>query len=497
MRTILFGFEAPLFQAEISELLKRKGVEVKIEAKFTKNSIRDYIMMHEECDTVILKEKSDSCEYTADELALLADERDLNIVVVLMANHKGTSYMQTLYAANILGAIFQSGRSGGAKVEDVAALILKKRTRKEARDYYGIGNVEVDIGILSPEAFSYYYSCLSNPEYGDLMIERYLTVAQKLTAKQNEDFIRKLPKDTLEELSSYAEFYEVLAQLKTYGVDIKMKKPKNAKIAKEEKRAMLAIEQQSDDMKGVGAVMVDNNNNYGAENEEYFDFGFDAGNTSNTTAQPVQNVAPVATDESIYKEEKVKTNSVPDLKYDESDGDKHRIIFLIIVAVVLAIVVSIVCFACGKDGGNWLSNLLKKDVVEEVVSEEPSVSEEQSSEVEEVSEEQESEEESLDFEEEESVNEEILSEDVMSLPDNLESEYKDLSTKLIDGSVMNGISVVNCINANTNVRFRVISLYNNENLIYVSGGASVSDIAADGSFRVSFVNDEYVFTQIE
>ena len=143
---ILFGFDAPRFEKGVIIALKQRGYEVESTAKYTKSSIRDFLTANPSYTTAVLLEvmnnSSDEniAKYTAEELALLADERDMNIIVLLNESHKSTSFMEILYAAGITSAIYQKGRKGGATPKEVVDLILTKRSNRQAREYYGIAD---------------------------------------------------------------------------------------------------------------------------------------------------------------------------------------------------------------------------------------------------------------------------------------------------------------------------------------------------------------------
>ncbi len=229
MFKILFGFEdSKLAVNNILKELKSFGIPYETEVKYSKVTIKDFLLTHPDYNVVILKETVGGSKYTAEELAELADEREINIIVVLSSEHKGQPYMQTLYSAGIVNAIFQEGRGGGGTAAGIVKLMLQKRSRKEARAYYGIDTV--DVGVLPNETFAYYYRMLENTEFGVYLIERYLFLASKLSPLQNADFLRRLPRLKVDELSNFSEFHQVLSAIKGVGVDIakelKIKKPK-------------------------------------------------------------------------------------------------------------------------------------------------------------------------------------------------------------------------------------------------------------------------------
>lgn len=498
---ILFGFDAPIIESEIHKLLEMKGYRVETAAKYTKVNIQEYLITHTECSTVILKETMGNIVYTAEELAMLSDERDVNVIVVLNGEHKGTSYMQTLYAAGITNAIFQEGKHGGATAKDLAELIVRKRTRKETREYYGIATLDVDIGILSYDAFKYYYGALFDENCGGTLIERYLYVASKLTPKQNEDFLRRLNKSIIDELIQYEEFHRILAILKEYGIDLKIKKPKKLKIATVTPPQTTMITEKERDMNDK----YENTNETGS-----FDFGFVSQGDDEQSAAASEEEQGDAEYSDEQVQEPVTQDTKPiEIEYTENKKSK---IWIVIIPIVLIILILIGLFIgkCVKNKGfDWFTGFFKN--TQQTVSSEDGSSEEKPSESdsvvsEEVSEsesENESEETSsekeddLEFASEDSESSSVPSETVIANPDTLDSEYGDLSAFLIDGAVLNGIAVVNVINAHEGVRFRVCTNYGGEQLIYVNGGASVSDISADANFKVSVVEGEYIFTEVE
>jgi len=84
--------------------------------------------------------------------------------------------------------------------------------------------------------------------------------------------------------------------------------------------------------------------------------------------------------------------------------------------------------------------------------------------------------------------------DFSYVPDTLVSSYTGVA--LTDGSVIDGITVVNYINANPDKTFSVYNVYSNESITYVNGGASVGDIPVSATYKVTIMQDSYAFTQV-
>lgn len=523
--TILFGFNAPQFQSALETALNNRGYEAVFYSKTSKVAIKEFIIMHPECTTVILKEQDNTLRYTAEELAMLTDENDdLNIIAILSEDHKGTDFVQTIYAAGIMNAVFQNGREG-IGVAPLAELCIKKRNRKEARRYYGIGTLDVDMGILSPEAFAMYFNALINKRSGNPLIIRYLNIASKLTPAQNENFIQRLPKDVLEELKGYEEFYVVVEGLKQSGIDLKIKRPKKLKVGVKPQENVRAIEIK----------------------EDYMDDKFSYGDAFDSVEEE-----PERQEDSLVNEEPVRKKAqsgLDGLDWDEELPKEKKVgnVAFIIIFIVLALIIialGIVSVLVVKKGINIFGGFQKggdvtvqtdigeqvpdsSDIVTDIPSDDVTDSSTDKANKSKESTEEDgsdktnnvslSEEEKMAAEQAKKAEEQKASEAakdaiidstakaeqeqssgmVIDEPDSLETAYSDLDTLLADGSTLDGLSAVNIINSHSGVRFRVVSLYTNDQIIYVSGGASVTDISASANYRVTKVDNEYILTQVE
>ncbi len=223
---ILCGFENEAFEEALVKELKREGHEAVLHVRYSKESVKEFLEKNTGCGTVILTEKMGKVKYTAEELAQLTDKRDVNVVVIISPRLKGTEFVKTLYTANITGAIFQEGR-GGVGPRDVAEQIVNRRSRKDARVYYGIEGQKLDMGTLDEDTYVEYYNRLTN---GDFILKNYIDLCVKMTPQQIADFTKRLPKETLSELGKYEEFYLIVDLLREFKIDLKIKKPKKVAI---------------------------------------------------------------------------------------------------------------------------------------------------------------------------------------------------------------------------------------------------------------------------
>lgn len=230
---ILFGFDVPVFQMEVENYLKNMGYKVNSCVRTTKAGIRKEIESGS-CHCAVLREVLNNNgnieKYSADELAILTDERDINIVVVLNDNWRGTPYMRVLYGANITSAVYQSGRTGGATAKGIGDLLIKKRSREDARDVYGIDGRLATACSLSSNIFLECVERLRYDNSDENLIERFIQCCRSLTYKQTAEFIQKLPAEIRDELMLYEEFHTIVDILKSCGMDLKIRKPKKVMI---------------------------------------------------------------------------------------------------------------------------------------------------------------------------------------------------------------------------------------------------------------------------
>lgn len=226
---ILFGFDDTDIVRTIVNAVKRQRNEVEFATATTKDAIRDYLYRNKTVTTLILREVMGTESFSAEELAQLNDTMNYNIIVVVDASHRGQPFMQTLYAAGITSAILLGEKSGAAPAT-IADLVLNQRSRKKARDYYGMSNVNVKIDILTSDMFVEKFAMLTNESIGFNIIDRYVQVVRRLTVKQAVDFTRKLPPNIIRELMEYEEYYKVLDYFKRNGYKVNTgKRPKNLK----------------------------------------------------------------------------------------------------------------------------------------------------------------------------------------------------------------------------------------------------------------------------
>ena len=482
---ILFGFRAPDFEKVIAEKLYDKGFEAVIVEKCDLVQIREYISMHPDCKTLILSEKNETLEFTAEQFALLNDDSDdLNIICLLGKEKYGTKYMQTLYAAGITSALF--GKDGGRDKKgrkkelflpnDVVDVCIKKRTRKDARKYYGIANVGVDIGMLSPETYTVYFKALFNEENGKNLIIRYLNVASKMTPAQNEDFLEKLPKDTLEELKEYKEFYDFMDALKAQGVRVNFRRPKHVKVGILDSGMLLLNDSGNSEKKVIREEKI----------KEEFDFGSDAFSSLVNEMEEMERQKEgieESLEEEPFEEEKQETEakdttdeflaesvlndeSVQETEGKEETKKKRKFPVVLLLAVILVLgILGVIAFFVLKGSGVIGKGESVKPVTNVISSE-------------------------GNKEPVEDLNPVKTVEPILPFREYMKN-YLDTENQI------GGAMVVSVINMYPKEQFRVLFLKENKQIIYIDGGASETDVKPEELFTLSEGEGEFVFTKVE
>ena len=233
---ILLGFKAPSekenkkTEDELALELKARGITPRFYRRTTKKEIAEFLKIHPDCHTLVLTEIIGNSTYTENEFADFTDEEEKNVIPIISSSHRqDTQYLSTLYAAGITSALFQSAKEGPT-YQEIAALITKKRSRKEAREAYGISIKGTTIRTLTYEAYSYYFLQLINQEDGHSNMNRLLHIAESLNPYQLVDFLDKLPDNVRMPLYDYVEFAQLVETLKQYGLKVKhYKKPRKYK----------------------------------------------------------------------------------------------------------------------------------------------------------------------------------------------------------------------------------------------------------------------------
>ena len=229
---ILYGFKYVKGENQITRAIESYGYTVNAAMRYSKPSIKGFLDSTPETDVVVLKEYLEGGEeYSPEELSQLADDTRARIIVLLHPKNRGREAMKTVYIAGIVDAVF-ADKKMGASPDSIARLAIKGRTRREAREYYHINDVQwPDYGFISLEQYGDALHFLEgNEEDGREIIERFNDLSRAFTKRQFVQFINKLPEEDLENLKEYELFYDIMDSLRKGGyTDRKLKKPKDLK----------------------------------------------------------------------------------------------------------------------------------------------------------------------------------------------------------------------------------------------------------------------------
>ena len=244
---VLFGFKDEKTENSIKKELQGLGCKVSSDMRYRKLMIAEYIKEHPDLDAVIIKEYLDGGErYGTEELVALADDSNVNIVVLLRPGHKGHEMMRKLYNAGILNAYFDDGVRG-ATPERLAELCLHSRTRRQARQYYKIDISPLHEEVLTHEDFRDCYFHLLDDKEGHDIVNRFVHISRWLTPAQLGVFIRTLPEDVMDVLKQYKEFFDIYKQLyRQRYVREPLKRPKEVEEALSPQRLAEVLIEESE-----------------------------------------------------------------------------------------------------------------------------------------------------------------------------------------------------------------------------------------------------------
>jgi|GEM_PF-6851890 len=186
-----------------------KGYEAVCVNRYRKEGILQYVSEHPEFTVLVLQEAMQgNYPYTAEELAELADDYHLNIIVLISKSHKANQYMKILYTAGILNALYEED----ATAENILKFIFYPRTRRQCRGYYQIATAAdamQTLEIIDEERTNRYLSYLEEAQSNEEIIKRYKYIAKDLKIVENIYLARNLPgsiKRVLSEDEMYLQF---------------------------------------------------------------------------------------------------------------------------------------------------------------------------------------------------------------------------------------------------------------------------------------------------
>lgn len=194
----------------LTEAAKEKGYNAVCVSRYRKEGIRQFISEHKEFRILVLQEAMQTnYPYTAEELAELADDFHLNIVISIKKSHRANQYMKVLYTAGILNALYEED----ATAENIMTRILYPRTRRECRAYYQISTAADamrSLEIVDEERLKGYLSYLDESYDDSEMRSKYRYIAQSLKPVENIYLVQNLSEKVRQVLSAEEVYQEII-----------------------------------------------------------------------------------------------------------------------------------------------------------------------------------------------------------------------------------------------------------------------------------------------
>lgn len=261
---ILLGV-ADFGEAEEKMLLKAaqgSGIAVdSCERRYTKAGIMQYLDDHPATDVVVLSEAVEgSSPFTAADYELLSERHEgVRVIPILMDERCGTEYVQDVFYSGIYNAVFASD----ADIALVLRLISSSRSRKEAKVYYKLNNVDevsndanIDRCIRNiaeaqtqgelKERVQHIHQMLTKEEFSQVLAG--LSAAQRDAIRALPEFAGLVPEEVREEMD--------VTQKGGFLSSIAGRLPRNAAADEKEKDTLRQPDPVSDGLR-FGALSVD------------------------------------------------------------------------------------------------------------------------------------------------------------------------------------------------------------------------------------------------
>lgn len=188
----------------ISQVALEREIRIVVHPCLSKQEVeyKVFSMADHENMVVLLQENMDmSASYQAWEIAALQDIRRIPVVVSVDRKHYGTDYMAVLYAAGIMDAVYDEDADAG----ELTKRILSRRSRREAREYYGIRSMDEVVSvldILGKDTLERYLRYIGAGMDAQDTRLRYREVQNKLSHVENCYLVEHLPENILQELQA-------------------------------------------------------------------------------------------------------------------------------------------------------------------------------------------------------------------------------------------------------------------------------------------------------
>lgn len=188
------------FPQKVKAQLEQMGNHVTLRECRSKLEIEYAVFQEKGMANVLLEENSFAgMPYLAWEIASIKDIGQAHVAVLLDRRHFGTAYLDILYAAGILDAVFEEE----GDVAMAAGLLQKGRNRKESRAYYGLltlhGTSSV-LQVMEQERIERYVRYIGAGISGEDVLARYKEIKAQLKNMEVCCLVGNLPEALCEEL---------------------------------------------------------------------------------------------------------------------------------------------------------------------------------------------------------------------------------------------------------------------------------------------------------
>lgn len=220
MKNVLLGFRysegLEKTKKKILEEYSKNGIQVELAEKYTKLGVMNFLETNSEHTDLILMEHIElRSPVNIDYLDELTDRfNDLNIILILSDEHYKTAFIKNIYNNGLYNCIFEKD----ATIENIVNLTINKRTKRQAKDYYGITDDSIEEKeynhVVSDEqlfsVLSYLEKCKINSEE---LSAAYDYICSRYTEKQNVYIVSKFTpelKELLSENINFKKYNEIL-----------------------------------------------------------------------------------------------------------------------------------------------------------------------------------------------------------------------------------------------------------------------------------------------
>lgn len=195
MVNMLYGFDSESILKKIEDKIMSDGFLISSSlVRYNKEGIKNAINTTKTDSVVVTENLEKRGPYKAEELLELKQLKDVHLIPMLRGNDKLSSkYINRLYCEGITEAII-----GPGSYEDIVNLVENKRTRRYAREYYGLDMEPIYVPSICNKYLNYIISFF---RYGNAGLnDKVDFLKELLTDEQYNNVEKRLPEDIYQKL---------------------------------------------------------------------------------------------------------------------------------------------------------------------------------------------------------------------------------------------------------------------------------------------------------